>query len=401
MSQNESTESYHKRLQELERTVQELESKIARLDREKAVFSAKSRLYADELNRSHRREMAQESLVAELVERQHELNVMLNRSNVMLARAHEATAMLSVEFGELARALPEPLALDAEAPEMEQIEDRLQRINSLFKKTGSLSAEIAETLHRNAAATDAASADAARTTPAPPPEPKEAAAPQARASETPAPASSTAADAEPESPARPMPPPEPDVVATARDNLKPEPAATASPKSEPRAEAAAPAFEQIQPEIPLREEPDPEKPDAAAAEDNSQSAQAPASQLRGEPSPVAESSRDDGQRDAGVEEHVAKTAKRVVPEPVPLEQVGAATAETSEAGDLAEGARRTTELFNRPRATPAPSLDDLRADEDISQDILDSVIEEMEQSENLSPEQSASLIGRIRDMLFR
>mgnify|MGYP002682002720 CR=1 FL=1 len=180
MSQNESTESYHKRLQELERTVQELESKIARLDREKAVFSAKSRLYADELNRSHRREMAQESLVAELVERQHELNVMLNRSNVMLARAHEATAMLSVEFGELARALPEPLALDAEAPEMEQIEDRLQRINSLFKKTGSLSAEIAETLHRNAAATDAASADAARTTPAPRPEPKEAAAPQAR-----------------------------------------------------------------------------------------------------------------------------------------------------------------------------------------------------------------------------
>ncbi len=387
MSQNESTESYHKRLQELERTVQELESKIARLDREKAVFSAKSRLYADELNRSHRREMAQESLVAELVERQHELNVMLNRSNVMLARAHEATAMLSVEFGELARALPEPLALDAEDPEMEQIEDRLQRINSLFKKTGSLSAEIAETLHRNAAAADAAEAH----TPAPA-EARETVAAQTPAEKKPA-------------PARPMPPSEPEPAAAAPVEPPPQPAPSAAPQAprtpDPRAEAATASVETVQQEIPLREEPEPQKPDAAVAEDKSQSAQAPAPEPRGEPSSVAESSRDDGQRDAGVKEHVAKTAKRVVPEPVPLEQAGAATAETSEAGDLAEGARRTTELFNRPRATPAPSLDDLRADEDISQDILDSVIEEMEQSENLSPEQSASLIGRIRDMLFR
>ncbi len=396
MSQNEPTESYIERLQELERTVQELQSKIARLDREKAIFSAKSRLYADELNRSHRREIAQESLVAELVERQHELNVMLNRSNVMLSRAHEATAMLSVEFGELARALPEPLALDAEAPEIGQIEDRLQRINSLFKKTGSLSAEIAETLHRNAA-----SADVAESPPVASPQAKEAAAPRAEGGEKPAAARRAPADAEPESPARPMSPPEPEAPAEARVEVTAELAATAPSKSETSTEEVTASVEAVQKEIPLREEPEPEKPDAAAGADISQSAEAPAPEPRPDPSPAAESSRDDGQRDAGVEEQTVGPAKAVVPEPVSLEQAEATIAVTSKAGDVVEGGRRTTELFNRPRATPVPSLDDLRIDEDISQDVLDSMIKELEEAENLPPDQPVSLIGRIRHRIFR
>jgi len=80
----------------------------------------------------------------------------------MLAKAQNATAMLSLEFGELARALPETIASaedsgpsDVEAVTYE-IDDRIRRINDLFKKTGELSEEIAETLQSSKEAADGA-----------------------------------------------------------------------------------------------------------------------------------------------------------------------------------------------------------------------------------------------------
>lgn len=128
-----------------ERVIRELEAKIARLQRERSVYSTKSRLLAEELEFYRSREERQDTTVDKLLERQHELNVMLNRSHMMLARAQDAASSLSLEFNELARALPEPGQSTAEM-KPEEIEERVSRINDLFKQTGKLSEEIAETL---------------------------------------------------------------------------------------------------------------------------------------------------------------------------------------------------------------------------------------------------------------
>lgn len=140
------------RVNELLLQIRELEQKVARLQRERGVYAAKTRLLTQELEKYHSRELRQDTTVDSLLERQREMHVMLNRSNIMLAKAQNATAMLSLEFGELARALPETIAgaddadpMDAEAVTCE-IDDRIRRINDLFRKTGELSEEIAETL---------------------------------------------------------------------------------------------------------------------------------------------------------------------------------------------------------------------------------------------------------------
>lgn len=144
-SKNHSSRDDKKDLKQL---VQELETKIARLQRERGVYAAKTRLLTDELDHYRSRETRHDGTVDQLLERQHELNVMLNRSNIMLAKAHEAASMLSLEFGELARALPETIqGYYHEAPA--EIEDQVHRINDLFKKTGELSEEIAETLEES------------------------------------------------------------------------------------------------------------------------------------------------------------------------------------------------------------------------------------------------------------
>ncbi|BCW97857.1 MAG: hypothetical protein KatS3mg024_0684 [Armatimonadota bacterium] len=139
-------------VQELLAQVRELEQKVARLQRERSVYAAKARLLSEELEKYRSRELRQDNTVETLLERQREMHVMLNRSHIMLAKAQNATAMLSLEFGELARALPETVSAQAEAdPEQAQtvqyeIDDRIRRINDLFRMTGELSQEIAETL---------------------------------------------------------------------------------------------------------------------------------------------------------------------------------------------------------------------------------------------------------------
>ncbi len=137
---------------ELLAQIRELEQKVARLQRERSVYAAKARLLSQELEKYRSRELRQDNTVETLLERQREMHVMLNRSHIMLAKAQNATAMLSLEFGELARALPETVSAQAEAdPEQVQtvqyeIDDRIRRINDLFRMTGELSQEIAETL---------------------------------------------------------------------------------------------------------------------------------------------------------------------------------------------------------------------------------------------------------------
>ncbi len=172
---------------ELLAQIRELEQKVARLQRERSVYAAKARLLSQELEKYRSRELRQDNTVETLLERQREMHVMLNRSHIMLAKAQNATAMLSLEFGELARALPETVSAQAEAdPEQVQtvqyeIDDRIRRINDLFRMTGELSQEIAETLQ----GTEKAMSGVAEASPEPPRPGGDAAASAARVGKSP------------------------------------------------------------------------------------------------------------------------------------------------------------------------------------------------------------------------
>lgn len=111
-----------------------LKEKLQRTQRQLAGLKEKSKLLERQYEDARGREQHSSELVMELLERQRELNVMLNRANIMLNRTQEALALTSVEFNEIAKALPEP--------KKKEFADRVSRINELFKKTGIQDAEI-------------------------------------------------------------------------------------------------------------------------------------------------------------------------------------------------------------------------------------------------------------------
>lgn len=112
-----------------------LEKKLTRAQRQIAGLKEKSRLLEMQYDDAKVRESNSNELVMELIERQHELNVMLNRAQTMLSRTQEAMALTSLEFNEMAKALPEP--------KKAEFSDRITRINELFKKTGIEDADLA------------------------------------------------------------------------------------------------------------------------------------------------------------------------------------------------------------------------------------------------------------------
>ncbi|MCC6485579.1 MAG: hypothetical protein IT209_12090 [Armatimonadetes bacterium] len=190
--ENDEATNKEAEIRQAEARIRELEIKLARVQKDRAVFAVKSRLLGEELDRYRNREDREHSLVEDLLERQRELNVMLNRSNILLARAQDATAMLSIEFGELARALPETVSPEGDThAQAANVGDRVQKINDLFRKTGQLAEELKETLHNNAEAQRRAAAPAgsSASTPVPPP--------QAAPSATPAQESASAVPQEP------------------------------------------------------------------------------------------------------------------------------------------------------------------------------------------------------------
>lgn len=114
-------------------TLDKLKQRLARALSQKALLREKSRLLEEELAQARAREGNSTELVQQLIERQRELNVMLNRSNIMLNRAQEVNSLLSLEFNEVVQALPEP--------QRKEKEERISRIQELFRKTGALEQE--------------------------------------------------------------------------------------------------------------------------------------------------------------------------------------------------------------------------------------------------------------------
>ena len=114
--------------------IETLEKKLTRAQRQLAALREKSKYLEMQYDDARTRESNSSELVMELVERQHELNVMLNRAQTMLSRTQEAMALTSLEFNEIAKALPEPKKVE--------FADRISRINELFKKTGIEDADL-------------------------------------------------------------------------------------------------------------------------------------------------------------------------------------------------------------------------------------------------------------------
>lgn len=114
--------------------VSELKEKLQRSQRQVSGLRQKSKYLELQYEDSRSREKNTNDLIMELLERQRELNVMLNRANIMLNRTQETMALTSVEFNEMAKALPEP--------KKQEWADRVARINELFKKSGVEDAEV-------------------------------------------------------------------------------------------------------------------------------------------------------------------------------------------------------------------------------------------------------------------
>jgi hypothetical protein len=116
-----------------ETTLDKLKAKLHRALRHKAILQERSKLLAQQIEDARRREDQSDHLVNEVLERQRELSFMLHRANTVLHRMQEANVALSAEFHDLVKELPEP-----DAPGWD---DRVAKINDLFKKTGALADE--------------------------------------------------------------------------------------------------------------------------------------------------------------------------------------------------------------------------------------------------------------------
>ncbi len=113
---------------ELQDQISDLREKLARAEGRAVMMKERNELLEKQWEDSRKREAATAEMVKELLERQRELNVMLNRANIMLNRSHEAIALQRNEFAEIAKSLPEPKKAEAH--------DKIEKINELFKKTG-------------------------------------------------------------------------------------------------------------------------------------------------------------------------------------------------------------------------------------------------------------------------
>ncbi|NLN74846.1 MAG: hypothetical protein GX139_00850 [Armatimonadetes bacterium] len=119
---------------ELLQQINTLQDKLNRALRRATGLREKSKMLEMQYEDARTREQNTNDIVGELLERQRELNVMLNRANIMLNRTQEAMALSSMELNEMAKALPEP--------KKAEWADRVSRVNELFKQTGIQDAEL-------------------------------------------------------------------------------------------------------------------------------------------------------------------------------------------------------------------------------------------------------------------
>ncbi|MBI2844509.1 MAG: hypothetical protein HYX78_14025 [Armatimonadetes bacterium] len=118
----------------IESTIEQLKEKLNKALMTKAVLQERSKRLAEQVQEYKRREDQNDHVVNEMLDRQRELAFMLHRANSVLHRLQETNSALSAEFSEFVKELPEP-----STPDWEQ---RVAKINDLFKKTGDIADEM-------------------------------------------------------------------------------------------------------------------------------------------------------------------------------------------------------------------------------------------------------------------
>lgn len=136
---------------DLQQQLADLKEKFYKTQRRASGLKEKAKYLEMQYYDARDREKNTNDLVMELLERQRELNVMLNRANIMLNRTQEVMALTSMEFNEMAKALPEP--------KKEEWSDRITKVNELFRKTGVQDAEVLGLESPTGHAADSLSAD--------------------------------------------------------------------------------------------------------------------------------------------------------------------------------------------------------------------------------------------------
>lgn len=108
--------------------------KLFRALKAEAVLSERSKQLKKQVEDLRTREQTMHHLASELLERQRELNFMLNRASSVLHQLQDTNLALSAEFSHIVKELPP--AKDA------GWEDTIARVNELFKKTHELAGEM-------------------------------------------------------------------------------------------------------------------------------------------------------------------------------------------------------------------------------------------------------------------
>ncbi len=116
--------------------LQRMQQKLYRALKDKAVLTERSKRLAEQLEELKGREDQNDHVVNELLERQREMSYMLHLANSFVHRIQEANTALSTEFTELVKELP--------APDNPDWEERVKKINDLFKKTGEMADELSD-----------------------------------------------------------------------------------------------------------------------------------------------------------------------------------------------------------------------------------------------------------------
>jgi hypothetical protein len=122
-----------------------LKEKLTRALKSKAVLTERSKQLKSQVEDLTRREEQMNDFASELMDRQRELNYMLHRANSVLHQLQDTNLALSSEFTQLVRELPPPK--DA------GWDERITKVNELFKRTHELADEIQDEVFSKAKGT--------------------------------------------------------------------------------------------------------------------------------------------------------------------------------------------------------------------------------------------------------
>lgn len=113
---------------ELQQQITDLQDRLNRELRRLSGLRQKGKYLEMQYEDAREREANSDNLVMALLERQKELNVLLDRANAMVGRNQEALCATSLQFGEMAKALPES--------QRAQWAERAARLRELFGGAG-------------------------------------------------------------------------------------------------------------------------------------------------------------------------------------------------------------------------------------------------------------------------